>query len=169
MRQRAVLPLVVAVLAACGSVPEASEQAAIRVPQRDLTLRQTPAAPDAVASPMEIPRSRAERSARQLHRAPKPAPARLSHRKAAERVPASEAAAQADAAAAPSGPAVLDPAVTEPPPDPRELAPGQTVTIIPTSSGPSVAAEPNDEIPSRAGRAIMGGRQGGTCRPRGAL
>jgi hypothetical protein len=48
----------------------------------------------------------------------------------------------------------------------RELPPGKTVTVIPTSSGPSVAAEPGDEFPSiRTG--TLGGHGGGRCPPRG--
>jgi hypothetical protein len=163
MRQRAFFPLaiVAAVLAGCDPAPETTEQAAIRVPQRDLTLREVPAAPAAVASPIEISRRQPDRATTRPRPARKPAPTSVSHRETPEAAPVPEAAAQAvSEPAGNAGP--------EPPSDPRELAPGETVTVIPASSGPSVAAEPADEMPSRAGRAIMRGR-GGTCRPRGAL
>jgi len=167
MRHRAIFPLALAaaVLAGCDSAPESTEQAALRVPQRDLTLQRVPAATAPVASPIEIPRPHPNRSTTRPRRVSQPAPVSPSQRTTAEADPS----AGATAPEAVNVPAVMAaPAATDPAPDPRELAPGQTVTIIPASSGPSVAAEPNDEIPSRAGRAIMRGH-GGTCRPRGAL
>jgi hypothetical protein len=49
----------------------------------------------------------------------------------------------------------------------RELAPGRTVTVIPISSGPSVAADEDDSwLPSERPRGIMVGG-GGTCRGHG--
>lgn len=167
MRHSAIFPLAIAaaVLAGCDSAPEAREQAALQVPQRDLTLQRVPAATAPVASPIETPRPYPIRSTSRPRRVSQPAPVSPSPLKTAE----ADSAARTTAPEAVRVPAVMPaPAATEPPPDPRELAPGQTVTIIPASSGPSVAAEPNDAIPSRAGRAIMRGH-GGTCRPRGAL
>ena len=166
MRQRLIFPLVIAaaVLAGCESAPEATEQATARVPHRDLTLPQLPAAPAAVASAIEIPRTPPNRSATRPRRVPKSAPVSHSTPKAEIPPPAVEATASEPADA----PALAPAPAPSPPPSPRELAPGQTVTVIPASSGPSVVAEPRDEVPSRAGRAIMRGR-GGTCRPRGAL
>ncbi len=169
MRHRAIFPLAIAaaVLAGCDSAPEATEQAALQVPQRDLTLQRAPAATAPVASPIEIPRPHPIRSTTRPRPVSQPAPVSPSPLKTAEADSAAGTTAP-EAARVPAVMAALVPAATEPPPDPRELAPGQTVTVIPASSGPSVAAEPNDQIPSRAGRAIMRGH-GGTCRPRGAL
>jgi hypothetical protein len=51
----------------------------------------------------------------------------------------------------------------------RELAPGETVTIIPVSSGPTVEADGDDSwLPSERPRGMIG-RGGGTCRPRGGV
>ena len=167
MRRRAIFhrALAAILVAGCDSAPQGTDQGSLPVPRRDLTLRQLPADPGVVASPIEIPRSERERSAGRPHRARLPGVRGMSRPETPDTGPVSEAAA-------PAAPEVAAPAPAAPAPSSssRELAPGQTVTIIPASSGPSVAAEPGDEAPSRAGRAIMRGH-GGTCRPRpgGAL
>jgi hypothetical protein len=166
MRPVVVFPFALAAvaLAGCRSVPEGTEQAALRVPERDLTLQQLPAAEKAVISPVELPRTPPESKAHRPRRVPRPEPVTVPDG------PPREAAPSAEAAAPVAEAAVEEPRIADPPADPRELAPGQTVTVIPASSGPSVAADRTDDTPSAAGRAIMVGRShGGTCRPRGGV
>jgi hypothetical protein len=73
--------------------------------------------------------------------------------------------AVAPAPAPAAGPPIVDEAA-----DPHALAPGRTITIIPVSSGPSMGSDRgDDQMPSRAGRAIlMAGGHGDTCRGHGA-
>jgi len=135
---------------------------------RDLTLRATATPTLEVASPAELSRPAPEPAPR-ARRSPKPvrapAPPLLP-----EVVPAAELAAPVPAAA----PAEV--AVEEVPEGDvavgvgRELAPGKTVTVIPTSSGPSSAPAEPSWIPSAPARGVIiegGGGRGGKCRPRG--
>jgi hypothetical protein len=161
------LAFTAAVAAACGSevasVPEREETASRAVPslERDLTLR-APAAPAVeVASPIELsqpkPTPRTTRASRPRPR-PTPAPARAAQ-PAVEPV-AVPAVALTEAAAEPP-PAEEDAAAGG-----RELAPGETVRIIPASSGPGLEAEEDNAwLPSERPRGILVGG-GGTCRPR---
>jgi len=135
-------------LSGCGSDRQA-ESAQLRPPARDLTQ---PAEPTAVtvASPVELGR----------------APAPLT-----------------PAAPLPDPVITAIPAVMKPisgPPAPasqpeggigHELAPGETITIIPASSGPSTdVGEGTAERERPAGAGVfIGGGHGGTCRPRGGV
>jgi hypothetical protein len=169
MRASSLIPLVLLVMASgCGSGPEETGHAST-VPKRDLTLERSPAPAVDVVSPLEVPRPRSEQvKVHRPRRAPRPAPA-------PSRQPAPpDAAPVAEPAAAPATAPAVAPAshraAVAAPADPRALEPGQTVRVIPASSGPSVASDPAMGPPSRAGRAIMlGGGHGGTCQPRGAM
>ena len=71
MRTILLLPLALAAAAAagCHATPDGTEQTAFSVPARDLTLQQTETPQVEVASPVELGRPVAERSA--THRAPR--------------------------------------------------------------------------------------------------
>ena len=167
MRASFLIPLTLLVAASgCGSAPEETGRAPT-VPARDLTLERSPLPAVQVASPLEVPRPQPEQA--KVHRR---SPRRVA---APARQPAPpDAAPVTDAAAAPPVARAAAPAArrvaTDAPADPRALEPGQTVTVIPASSGPSVGSDPADAPPSRAGRAIMlGGGHGGNCQPHGAM
>jgi hypothetical protein len=53
--------------------------------------------------------------------------------------------------------------------DPHALAPGQSVTIIPASSGPATPGDWTDQLPSGRERGVEvgAGGHGGRCKPRG--
>jgi translation initiation factor IF-2 len=168
MRASSLIPLVVLIAAiGCGSAPEETGRAS-RVPARDLTLEPSPTAAVEVASPLEAPRPRPDQP--RMHRprrSPPSAPASDRRPAPPEAAPVAEIVTAPVAARTPA-PAPRPVAHTAAA-DPRALAPGQTVTVIPASSGPSVGSDPAEAPPSRAGRAIMVGGHGGTCQPRGAM
>jgi hypothetical protein len=168
MRASSLVPLalVLAVAGGCHSGPEESGQAP-RVPARDLTLQQNAAPALEVVSPVEVPRPRPERpTVHRPRRSPPAAPAPSPRAAPPDAAPVAEAVAAPAPAPAPAP----TPAVDAGPADPRALDPGETVTVIPASSGPSVGSDPAEAPPSRAGRAILIGRgHGGTCQPRGAM
>jgi hypothetical protein len=169
MRASSLIPLAFVVLAGgCGSGPEETGRSAA-VPARDLTLQQAPAPAIQVASPVEAPRPRPERpTVHRPRRSPRPSPAPSPQSAPPDASPVAEAVAAPAAAPAPAP--ASRPAVDAAPAKARALEPGETVTIIPASSGPSVGSDPADAPPSRAGRAILIGRgHGGTCQPRGAM
>ena len=169
MRALPFIPLaLVVVVAGCGSAPEDSG-ARSGVPHRDLTLQEAPAPDMAVASALELPNPRPERpTAHRPRQSPHQALAPSRNHTAPEAAPVAEAVAVPAVAPAPA-PAAAPPLVDEAA-DPHSLAPGRTITIIPASSGPSMGSgRGDDEMPSRAGRAIMmAGGHGDTCRPHGA-
>jgi hypothetical protein len=159
------LTLAAAMAGACRADSERAEQTAFGVPARDLTLRQPEAPATEVASPVELGRSITPPSA--SHRAPRVRRPRLVPRAEPARI------APAPVAEAHLRPVSVASAEASEAPDPHALAPGQTVTVIPVSSGssgaPSSAPEWTDARPGEAGRGteIHGGRHGGGCRPRG--
>jgi hypothetical protein len=164
MRIVTLLPLALAALAAggCRTASEGTEQAALGVPQRDLTLQQTPAPEVEIASPVELARAPTERpTTERPRRAHRPAPAPHPEAKAPDGAPATLSPAQPAATAlAASAPEAADP---------HALAPGQSVTIIPASSGPTTPEDWTDERPSGRERGVEvgGGGHGGRCKPRG--
>lgn len=177
MRGAACFPLTftAALLAACAAEsprPSGQETGSVREQTRDLTL-QVPAGPAIeIASAVELSRATPEpRPAPRPKKAPKPAPV-----PAPDPVP--EAAPLAEAAV-PIPSVALAEVVAEPAPVEdvtagagRELAPGKTVTAIPASSGPSLAPEEPEWVPTERGRGIMiggGGGHGDRCRPRGGV
>ena len=168
MRIVMLLPLALAALAAggCRTASEGTEQAALDVPQRDLTLQQTPAPEVEIASPVELARVPAERpTTHRPRRALRPAPARHPEVSAPEVAPATITAAPA--LTQPPATALASSAPEEA--DPHALAPGQSVTILPASSGPTTPADWTDELPPGRERGIQmgGGGHGGRCKPRG--
>ncbi len=146
-------------------------QEATRSPERDLTL-QTPAPPVvAIASPVELARPAAQ-SPRVVRKAPRhhrvPAPARPTATAGVPAVPEHQPVPIPEPVAEPTAQPLVDAVV--PAGGGRELAPGETVTVIPVSAGPS--SSEGDEVglpvePARGG--IFIGRGGGTCRPRGGV
>jgi len=173
MRFLLLIPLAAAAFGAAGCGSPSANPEAGQVPQRDLTLQQADAPKVEVASPVELARAVAvehrtaapARKARRTARtsptssaAPAPVPA-IAH------VPASTPAASA--AAVPASPASSEP------PDPYALAPGQTVMVLPASSGAGAAPASTDDGPPDAQRGesrgvrIHGGGHGGSCGGRG--
>ena len=172
MRAASLLPLAftAALVTACrsevGTAGGRLETAALppAVPERDLTLP-APAPPSVdVASPVEL--SRVPPTAAP---APEPAPR---PRPEPRPVPAPEPQpiAQPLPVAPPEAAPVVHPApVGTEAEGGRELAPGETGTIIPVSTGPAVEAAVDDFwLPSERPRGMIG-RGGGTCRPRGGV
>jgi hypothetical protein len=163
------LSLVAAVLAVgCRTASDKVQETALRVPERDLTLQQPPSPEVEVASPVELARAPIQpptgpRAQHPRRRAPAPRPP-ASHQRVDSAAPAHVLAPiRADSTATIPGTASL-------PRDPHALAPGETVTVIPVSSGPSPSSSPgwSDEPPpeSSRGRGIHIG-SGGGCDPRG--
>jgi hypothetical protein len=168
MRIVMLLPLALAAVAAggCRTASEETEQAALGVPRRDLTLEQTPAPQVEIASPVELGRVPAERpTTHRPRRAPRPSPAPHPEAAAPEVAPA-----MLPPTPAPAHPAATALAASAPEQaDPHALAPGQSVTIIPASSGPTTPADWTDQLPSGRERGVQmgGGGHGGRCKPRG--
>jgi hypothetical protein len=168
MRIVMLLPLALAAVAAggCRTGSEGTEQAALGVPQRDLTLQRS-AAPDVeIASPVELARAPSERPTTQRpRRAHRPAPARDAEANLPEVAPATLRPTPAPAQPTPTALAAGAPEAA----DPHALAPGQSVTIIPASSGPTTPADWTDQPPSGRERGVEvgGGGHGGRCKPRG--
>ena len=163
MRIVMLLPLALAALAAggCRTASEGTEQASLGVPQRDLTLQQTPAPEVEIASPVELARAPTERPTTQRpRRAHRPAPAPHPEANALGDAPATLSPTPAPTALAASAPEAADP---------HALAPGQSVTIIPASSGPTTPEDWTDQRPSGRERGVEvgGGGHGGRCKPRG--
>jgi hypothetical protein len=160
MRIVLLLPLALAVAAGgCRTASQGTEQAAFRVPERDLTLRESGAPDVQVASPAELASTPTQRATmHQPRRARRPAPAPRSAAPAPALVPT------------PAEPVPLATSAAPEAPDPHALAPGQSVTIIPaSSSGPSTDPDWTDQRPSGPTRGITvgSGGHGGGCHPRG--
>jgi hypothetical protein len=167
-----------ATVAAAGCRPSSNdtEQAAFQVPKRDLTLQQADAPQVEVASPVELARVAPNEHRNAARQRAVRRPARAPQRASGPRDTGAPAAMDTPGQAA--APAVIAPlpvsqAAYEPP-DPNALAPGQTVTVLPASSGGS-ASEPGltDHGPPDArhgdsgGTTIHGGGHGGSCGGRG--
>ena len=173
MRIPMILPLALVVLAlgGCRGQSEETEQAALGVSQRDLTLQQPTAPEVSVASSTELGRTPSERP-----KAPNPRRARQST-PAPARLPVDpdergDSAGISVTAAVPADtqfrPVALVPDDLEPP-DPHALPPGRSVTVIPASAGPTTDRGWTDAGPSRGegGASVGGGPHGGRCKPRG--
>jgi hypothetical protein len=167
MRIVMLLPLALAAVAAggCRTASEGTEQAALGVPQRDLTLQQTAAPEVEIASPVELARAPTERpTTERPRRAHRPAPAHP-EATAPEVAPATLTPTPAPAQPAATALAASAPEAA----DPHALAPGQSVTIIPASSGPTTLTDWTDQRPSGRERGVKvgAGGHGGRCKPRG--
>ena len=167
MRIVMLLPLALAAVAAggCRTASEGTEQAALGVPQRDLTLQQAAAPEVEIASPVELARVPRERPTTQRpRRAHRPTPSGHPDASLLDVAPArlipTPAAPRSTAALAASAPEAADP---------HALAPGQSVTIIPASSGPATPGDWTDQLPSGRERGVEvgAGGHGGRCKPRG--
>lgn len=146
MRTVYLLPLAAVVAAVGGCRSQGRESAAISLPQRDLTLAaQAPKVE--IASPVELQQLRTQYRAVRLSPIARPRSARRSSLVETKPEPAAVAAAAAPVLPTPNP--VAPPAGT--PADQgsdRELLPGETVTVIPASSGPSSGVEGTDESPT---------------------
>jgi hypothetical protein len=166
MRTLLLLPLAVAVALAggCRAASDGTDETASRAPQRDLTLGQADAAPVLVASPVELAREPVQRRASP---APQPDRRAVAARSEVARETSPAAPAPAADSLVPKATATADDASAEP--DPYALAPGQTVTVIPASSGPSSEPTWTDQGPpdERRGTTIHRGGRGGDCGGRG--
>ncbi len=145
MRTVLLLPYTVIATAILGCGSESSERTTASLLERDLTLA-APSPKVEVVSAVELqqPRARQTRRQRTTVRQSKLAVTRVA----------------APARVASPGPAVAEPASTKSEPvSDRELLPGKTVTVIPTSSGPSPAPAWDEEFPeTRRGPMVRGGR-----------
>jgi hypothetical protein len=172
MRTLLLLPIAVAaaLAGACRTASDGADETASRAPHRDLTLGQTEAAPVLVASPVELAREPVQRRASPAARPRRAAAPRreTAHDGDATTVVAPvPAPASADTAAATSSAADEHASAEQ---DPYALAPGQTVTVIPASSGPSSEPTWTDQGPpdERRGTTIHSGGRGGDCGGRGS-
>lgn len=168
MRIVMLLPLALAAVAAggCRTASEGTEQAALGVPQRDLTLQQTPAPGVEIASPVELARTPTERATTQRpRRVHRPAPVRPPEATTPEVAPATLTPTPAPVQLVATALAASAPQEA----DPHALAPGESVTIIPASSGPTTPADWTDQRPEGRERGVEvgAGGHGGRCRPRG--
>ena len=141
MRKIFLLPLAI-VAAACGT-PE-PDPAAPAVTKRELTLQVLPSSPRAeVALPVEVGRPIQQHPARRTSK-PRPTPPLLE-----------PVIVPVHYEPLPIIPITLSPVVESPPPtsepaDEHELLPGKTVTVIPSSSGSSMSADPGGDAPPTA-------------------
>ena len=173
MRTVYLLPLAAMVAAVAGCSSQGREQAALSLPQRDLTLAAQAREVD-IASPVELGSLRAQHRTMRASRT-------LRLRAARRSTPVEDKYAPAAVAATPAivltvaHSAAQPAAVAAVPASDRELLPGKTVTVIPASNGPSNSAEGSDEFPTTrvgGGGSVMGGGGsgmggGGRCPGRG--
>jgi hypothetical protein len=137
---------------------------------RDLTLHSPARSTLEVASPMQLSRPTPEpRSTPRPRVSRKPAPASAPY--PIPEVPlAAEAAAPVPTMAVAEVTAEPEPVADAVAGAGRELAPGQTVTVISVSTHPSSAPEADDSwVPSKRPRGIIVGSGAGKCRPRGGV
>lgn len=168
MRIALLLPLALAAAAVgCGTTSGGRQETAYRVPARDLTLQEPDVPGSEVASPVELARTPVHQAAHRARRARRSDPQPRHETAGAGESPAAATPAPTPAAleAAPVATAASEPA------DPHALAPGQTVTIIPASSGgPTSDAAPAEQPRPGGGRGVVTmhpGGHGGGCEPRG--
>jgi hypothetical protein len=156
-----------ALVAACGpgAAPSAEETATRASLQRDLTLGGSAPRVVEVASAVELGRPEAPRTSTPRRRSvPKPAPA------PSDAPPKPEAAPAPEPVAVPQPVAVAAlevPSAAEPMPsaNDRELAPGETITVIPASTGPSSGGGGEIGLPAEPGRGMWKGGAGNCPHP----
>jgi hypothetical protein len=150
MRSSVLLPLTALVVVAAGCGSKSNEQAVDSNLQRDLTLV-TRSAQVQIASPAETERPRVQR--RTVNQSRRAVGAKVQLASTAVATPTRKPMARPTSM-------VMIPA------NDRELLPGKTVTVVPTSSGPSTGSNWTDQEPAIRGRTGVA-RKGGTCRGRG--
>ncbi|HEU5041548.1 MAG TPA: hypothetical protein VFT84_12035 [Gemmatimonadales bacterium] len=155
--------------AGCGPGGTAGVDRSAQPLERDLTLRTSAPVAVEVASAVELGRPEVPKAKTPRRRStPRPAPA------------PSEAPPRPEAAPAPEPVAVETPApvtvaaidmtapVETPVGDDRELAPGETITIVPVSSDPGSGGGGDIALPTEPGRGVFsGGARGCPHPPRG--
>ena len=159
--------LSIGLMAGCGGTPAPSgEESATRASlRRDLTLRTAASVALEVASPVELGRPEPPKQHVARRRStPKPAPAQSTAPPRPEATPTSEPVAVPEpvAVAALEAPATVEVA---PQRNDRELAPGETVTVIPVSSGPSSGGGGDVALPVEPGRGLFKGGAGNCPHP----
>ncbi len=138
----------VGVLGACGT-GDLERSAPAEALQRDLTLQTAAVEPVEVASAVELRRPEPPRTdAPRPRPTPKPVAAPTSK-------PAPKAAPAPEPVAAPVPVSVAVADAPAPAPTGRELEPGQTVTVLPASTGPSGAGPDDVYLPESPGRSIF--------------
>ncbi|HEX6107499.1 MAG TPA: hypothetical protein VFZ26_18060 [Gemmatimonadales bacterium] len=166
LRWTAALALGLAAGCGTGAAPAGDESAASRASlERDLTLGSAPPAQLEVASPVELGRPEPAKRAPGRRSVPKPAPAEAEPPREPEAAPVPEAVA----APAPVSVAAIDMAAPVQPVrsgSDRELAPGETITVIPAASGPSTSID-DIGLPADAGRGMWKGGAGQCPHPPG--
>jgi hypothetical protein len=142
-------------LLACGT-PPVDRSASTAALKRDITLQGTATPQVEVASAVELgrPEPRTRTSPRR-NPSPKPALAPT------QREAAPEAAPTPELVVARAPVAVAEAPTPAPDPSGRELAPGQTVQVLPASAGTSSAGPADIYLPADAGQGIKSG--GGHC------
>lgn len=143
--------LTVGVLGACGTGGERSAPADAL--KRDLTLQPTGATAAIpaveVASPVELRRPEPPRRTAQR---PRPTPTKAP---APKPDPAPDAAPSVEQVSAPVPVSVAIAEQPAPAPTGRELAPGQTVTVLPASAGPADQGPSDVYLPTEPARGIF--------------
>jgi hypothetical protein len=177
MRTTLLVPLALSTaiaVGACRTASDGAEQTAFQVPKRDLTLSQVGGPQVEVASPVELARVAPTRHQSAPRQQTQRRPTRTRHHTAPAAQDATAEPATVDAVVtAPSTSAAEATPVSQASyeaPDPFALAPGQTVTVLPASSG-GAASNPGwtDRGPPDARRGeppgpeIWTGGDGGNC------
>jgi hypothetical protein len=142
--------LSMSVLAACGS-EDGERNVPAQSLQRDLTLQPAAAvvAPVEVASAVELKRPEPPRRA-----APRPKPS-PEHTLAPTPKPTPQASPLAEPALATVPVKVAVAEAPSPAPSGRELAPGQTVTVLPAATGPADQGPDDVYLPTEPGRSVF--------------
>jgi hypothetical protein len=139
--------LSVGLLGACGTGGEG--RAPVAALERDLTLQNSAAPTLEVASAVELGRPEPRQQA-----TPRPKPSRKPALAPTPK-PAPKAAPASEQVSAPVPVAVAVAEMPAPAPTGRELAPGQTVTVLPASTGPSQPGPDDVYLPTEAGRGLF--------------
>ncbi len=145
----------VGLLAACGP-GEGDRTEATGALKRDITLQSATVPAVEVASPVELGRAEPQqRPAPRPRRSPEPALAPTPE-------PAPEAAPTPELALAPVKVTIATAELPAPAPSGRELAPGQTVTVLPASTGSANTGPSDLYLPGEPGRGMFK-PGGGAC------
>jgi hypothetical protein len=174
MRIMLPLALTIATAGACRGAPARTEDTAFQAPARDLTLQPSETPKATIASPVELDRATPTEAARTAVRRP----TRRSTTGAAPRPAAPVADVTVASPALAPAPLAIPAAVTTTTADasdPYALEPGETITVLPASTGatasPAGPSRVTDDRPAdaRGGTDVHvgGGGGGGSCGGRG--